>query len=201
MTLPNLPVLLRGLFKLRAPFKTTPNTIYTIEAARTFDEIEVANEDVMALVYTPVGLTEKEYQADKAALTTIYTLLSDDEPPIYVPGTYIEEYPDDSGIRYEHVILCASLGALPNTLKNELTQLMNEIGELCSDLTGAEEVKVELATAPTSSAITVEQHRVAEQNRMARIKRRETSHAENIRLRQRIAEQDAYIADLEKRIT
>lgn len=201
MTLPNLPVLLKGLFKLRAPFKTTPNTVYTIEAARTFDEIEVANENVLELVYFPKGLTEKDYENDKALLTTIYTLLSDDEPPIYVPGTYIEEYPDDSGIRYEHIVLCASLGALPNSLKNEVTHLMQQVNELCTDLTGSNEVKVELATAPTAGAITVAQHRIAEQNRLARIRQRETSHAENIRLRQRIAEQDAYIADLEKRLT
>ena len=195
-----IPILLKGLFELKTPFKCTPTVIYTVEATRTIDEMLLDNVDVFNEVYKPKGLTEKDYEKDKESLEHVITLTSLEEPPIYVPSSYILKYPDDSAIRYEHIVLSCSLGALPTSVSDQLQQLIDVIEAAASDLTGAEKVTVTLSTAPSTNAITVEQHRVAERNRISRIKRRETEHAANIKLTEENAQLKIIIKDLEDKI-
>lgn len=175
------PLLLRGLWTLRTPFTVTANTIYMVEAVRTYDDMLKLNVDIVARVYTPVGLDKAAYDSDVLANAKIVSLTAAGQPTIYVPTTYIEKMPDDTAISYDYVVLSIALGAVPTSLVDQIQQTMDEIKSTVSDLIGITP-SVNVSIAPSAGTVTAEQHRINEENRINAIKRRETEHAENLRL-------------------
>lgn len=194
------PMSLRGLWTLAEPFKVTANTIYAVEAVRTFDEMLKLNVDIVARVYTPVGLDKAAYDADVLALAKIVSLTAPGQPTVYVPTTYITQMPDDTAVSYDYVVLSVPLGAVPTTLVNGLQQLLDTIQDDCSDLIGIKPT-VSISVAPSAGTVTVQQHRLNEENRLASIKNRATEHAVNIALTAENERLRLIIQDYEKRLT
>lgn len=194
------PLLLAGLWTLKEPFKVTPNTKYTVEAVRTFDEMLRLNVDIVERVYAPVGLDKSAYDSDVLALAKIVSLTAPGQTTVYVPSTYIERMPDDTAVSYDFVVLSIPLGAVPTTLIGQMQQTMDEVKSTISDLIGiAPEVNVSIA--PSAGTVTVEQHRINEENRLNTIKRRTTEHAENLLLTAENERLRLIIQDYEKRLT
>ena len=175
------PLLMRGIFTLSAPFSVVDNTIYTVEAVRTYDEMLNLNVDIVERVYAPVGLDKNAYEQDVLALAKIVTLTAPGQKTIYVPSTYIPKIPDDTAISYDYVVISVPLGAVPTTLVDQLEQTLIAIKGSVSDLIGITP-PVNVSVAPSAGTVTAAQHRINEENRLNAIKRRETEHAENIRL-------------------
>ena len=194
------PISLRGIWTLADPFVLTPNTIYTVEAVRTFDEMLKLNVDVLGRVYTPVGLDKAAFDADVAALAKIVSLTSPGQPTVYVPTTYITSMPDDTAVSYDYVVISAPLGAVPTTLISGIQQLLDTIADDCSDLIGIRPV-VSISVAPSAGTVTAEQHRINEENRLAAIRNRTTEHAENLKLTAENEKLRLIIQDYEKKLT
>lgn len=194
------PLLLSGIFTLRAPFTVVANTKYTVEAVRTYDEMIRLNVDIVAQVYTPVGLTKTSYDEDVLALAKLVSLTAPGLPTVYVPTTYIDKLPDDTAVSYDYVVLSISMGAVPSTLVDQLQQTTDEIQGVVSDLTGVVPT-IEVNIAPSAGTVTAEQHRLNEQNRLSAIKRRNTEHAELIAANATIEQLRLIIADYEQRLT
>lgn len=194
------PLLLAGLWTLKEPFKVTPNTKYTVEAVRTFDEMLRLNVDIVERVYTPVGLDKSAYDSDVLALAKIVSLTAPGQTTVYVPSTYIERMPDDTAVGYDFVVLSIPLGAVPTTLISQMQQTMDEVKSTISDLIGIEP-EVNVSIAPSAGTVTVEQHRINEENRLNTIKRRTTEHAENLLLTAENERLRLIIQDYEKRLT
>lgn len=204
------PINTKGLFKVNSPYQTTagsgdvtkidPGVIYTVEAIRTFPELKALSVDILGRVYTPVGLTQSNMDTDVLASANIITLSSIGNPPVYIPSTYITQFPDDSAIQYQYIVMSMSLGALPSSIVEQLTQVMNVVKADISDLIGVEPT-VAIGVAPSTNAVTAEQYRLNEINRLNAIKRRVTDHAQVISLTAEVAQLRAIIADYEQRIT
>lgn len=194
------PISLRGIWTLADPFVLTPNTIYTVEAVRTFDEMLKLNVDVLGRVYTPVGLDKAAFDADVAALAKIVSLTSPGQPTVYVPTTYITSMPDDTAVSYDYVVISAPLGAVPTTLISGIQQLLDTIADDCSDLIGIRPV-VSISVAPSAGTVTADQHRINEENRLAAIRNRTTEHAENLKLTAENEKLRLIIQDYEKKLT
>lgn len=194
------PLLLAGLWTLKEPFKVTPNTKYTVEAVRTFDEMLRLNVDIVERVYTPVGLDKSAYESDVLALAKIVSLTAPGQTTVYVPSTYIERMPDDTAVSYDFVVLSIPLGAVPTTLIDQMQQTMDEVKSTISDLIGITP-EVNVSIAPSAGTVTVEQHRINEENRLNTIKRRTTEHAENLLLTAENERLRLIIQDYEKRLT
>ena len=194
------PLLLAGLWTLKEPFKVTPNTKYTVEAVRTFDEMLRLNVDIVERVYTPVGLDKSAYESDVLALAKIVSLTAPGQTTVYVPSTYIERMPDDTAVSYDFVVLSIPLGAIPTTLIDQMQQTMDEVKSTISDLIGVTP-EVNVSIAPSAGTVTVEQHRINEENRLNTIKRRTTEHAENLLLTAENERLRLIIQDYEKRLT
>ncbi len=170
-----------GLFVLRAPFAALlkANTIYTVEAIRSFQELHLLNSDIFKEYYDPLGLTESEYKDDAAADVFIITLtakipFSDSgdatESVIYVPDSYILKYPDGNAINYYNFILAIELGPLPEWF--ETSQLSDDIRDLVKAKTGLyigeptqPEVKIFKNSHPSvvsaNDSVVLEQARIA----------------------------------------
>ncbi|QKE54448.1 hypothetical protein ACSA002_1340 [Salmonella phage vB_SalM_SA002] len=194
------PLLLAGLWTLKEPFKVTPNTKYTVEAVRTFDEMLRLNVDIVERVYAPVGLDKSAYESDVLALAKIVSLTAPGQTTVYVPSTYIERMPDDTAVSYDFVVLSIPLGAVPTTLIDQMQQTMDEVKSTISDLIGITP-EVNVSIAPSAGTVTVEQHRINEENRLNTIKRRTTEHAENLLLTAENERLRLIIQDYEKRLT
>lgn len=204
------PINTKGLFRVNAPYQTTagsgdttkidPGIIYEVEGIRTFQDLQALNVDILGRVYTPVGLNQSNMDNDILANANIITLQGTGVPPVYIPSTYITQFPDDSAIQYEYIVMSMSLGALPSSIVSQLTQVQDVIKADISDLIGVEPT-IAIAVAPSTNAVTAEQYRLNEINRLNAIKRRSTEHAQVLALTAEVAQLRAIIADYETRLT
>lgn len=185
----------RGLYSLKAPFKTVPNELYSCGAIRYFKDIQNQGVDVYAKYYQPLELTEADYARDLAAGVVIITLLSETQQPIYVPSSYVLSYPGLSSYNYQHVVLSVSLGALPDAL--DLTFLKTQIATAVSEVIGVTPTVYE-NVAPSTGVVTPEQHDAMEAARQAAITNRTTDYARYLIERDKRIALEAKVAALEK---
>lgn len=170
-----------GIYELRLPFTIKPATTYTCKAIRLFEDIYRLNEDVYTLYYEPYGITPEDFQADADAGAAIITLMAveigteiaptDPQTVIYVPNTYIERFPDGDSVPYSHIVLSASLGAIPDYL--DVSDTMADIGNIISEKIGVTPV-VNIHKAGMSNVMTSNDHETAEMARQAAITNRNT---------------------------
>lgn len=177
------PLLTKGRYTLINPFVAEPTVLYTCTALRTFAECEVAGEDVLTDVYLAKGLTQAQYTRDLADGALLVTLMSETEPPIFVPDTYIESYPNLTDVIYNHVVLTASLASVPDFLNFDF--LKAQIASVVSDVIGVEP-EVKIVRAISSGVVTPEQHEAMEVGRLAAIRLRTTDRAKLIDLQNKV---------------
>lgn len=190
------PLLTKGRYTLVDPFVAEGTVLYICTALRTFPECEIAGEDVLNDVYIKIGLTAKEYNRDLAAGALLVTLMSETHPPIFVPDTYIESYPNLSDVTYNHIVVTASLGSVPDFLNFEF--LKAQVAGVISDVIGVAP-NVQIARAISTGLVTPEQHEAMEVGRLAAIKTRTTDRANAIVLQNkctRLEEQNRILMQL-----
>lgn len=169
----------RGLYSLKAPFKTEPGVLYTCTAIRGFIDLQNRGEDVFHLYYETLNLTQADFASDRANGEYLVTLTSDTTAPLYVPSSYILGFPNLASQPYKWIVLSASLGMLPDTL--DLTFAKDQMAAALSDVIGTT-VTVQVGSAPYTGVVTPEQHQVLEAARQAQIKNRTTDYAHTVRL-------------------
>lgn len=182
----------RGRFVLDSPFAAamTPNTLYTMKAVRSFDEIETLGQNIFELFYNPFGLTEQDLQTDRAAGAMIITLMTTASPPLYVPSTYVK-FPDLNYKPYNQYVAALSFGPLPDdTVFDPVIQALKNT---CSDFLGVTDTVINIAFIPLTDVITPADHDNREAVRQAAISNRDTDYA-------RLYEANATIATLKQRV-
>ena len=111
-----------GRFVLKAPWVANPNVLYTCAAIRNFNDIYKLGIDVYKVYYESTGVVNGalidgsafSFDQEKQLQPSIITLLGNDNSVIYVPDTFITRFPDLSEVKYSHMVLSVSLGALPD---------------------------------------------------------------------------------------
>jgi hypothetical protein len=184
-----------GLYQLASPWTIPANVIYECIAIRDFDDFVKKGEDVFTLYYQPMGLDRSVYEADRALGADIITLASATHPTIYVPSTYIVAYPFLGDIKYSHVVLSVSLGALPDAM--DLTFVKAQVAAVVSDSIGVVPT-VNVNVAPSTGLITQIEHQILETARQAAITNRKTDRAKLIEMQTLIDAQAQRIAGLEQ---
>lgn len=181
----------KGLYSLKAPFTLPAGKLYTCIAVRSFKDIYEQDLDVLDLYYIDNGLTEADFNADKALEAAIVTLVSDDNDFVYVPNTYILNMPDMNDVTYHNVILSVNLGALPEYV--ELDNLKDELAVISGKVIG-KSATVGVNVTKTTGSISRSQHETLESVRLSAVEYNETLYARNIR-------QQALINELYERIS
>lgn len=167
------PIAAKGQFKLIPPWTVPEDRIYECNAIRSFPELMERGVDIFATVYEPLGLVESDYERDRLAGANVVTLMSDLHPVVHIPDTYIESYPDMSGMKYHHIVLSVSLGAIPSYL--DLSYLQQQVKSKVLTTVGVD-AKVEIHAAPHTGFISFDQHTVLEANRRVSIENVKTDH-------------------------
>lgn len=189
------PIGTKGQYTLNAPWSTTPGVLYECAAIRSFVDLENFGTDVFAVYYDANGLTQADYETDRRNDEVIITLVSETVAPIYVPSSYIVSYPDLSHHVYSHVVLSASLGALPDKL--DLTFMQSQMGDLISDTVGVVP-EIHLSKAPSTGVISPSEHETLEAARIAAINNRTTPYSQVAALQQERTQLEARLAILEE---
>lgn len=178
-----------GRYVLKAPWSANPSVLYTCAAIRSFDDIYKLGKDVYNTYYVPMGVTNGaviggsafSFESEKLLRPSIITLLGDDNTVIYVPDTFIAKYPDLADVKYSHMVLSISLGALPDYL--DLGALKTGIAGVVAQTTGVVATVIE-HRAPSTNNPTSTQHDILEAARLAGITTNETLTARLLRTEQ-----------------
>lgn len=191
------PLRAKGQYEVRAPFTVLSNAVYECIALRSFDDFTQRGENVYQRFYQANGLTQQDYENDRAENAHIVTLQSATSALVFVPDTYITKMPDLSGVEYKRVVLSVLLGALPDEV--DLTHLKASVASLVSDITGVNGDVSEHAI-PHSGVVTADQHVTLEIARQAAINNRTTDRARLLEQQEIIDAQRIRIQELEQLI-
>lgn len=187
------PLNTKGRFVTQSPWELSGSLIYECIAIRSFEDIYKLGIDVYDTYYVPMGLVNSPtftFSDEKAVKANIITLKGSDGSMVYIPDTYIRSYPNAGQVKYNHVILSASLGTLPEYL--DLTPLHREIENLVGGKVGMT-VKVKEVIAPTNDQPSDELHETLEASRIGSIRSFENDYtrlkkeeAKNVLLQEKI---------------
>ncbi len=193
------PLNAKGLFTVAEPFQSLvlPSVSYTVTAVRSFTEIRQRGSDPLELIYTPVGLTRTAYDEDLRNECLVVTLQSESGKPIYIPDSYTTSYPNQGYVKYSHLVVSASLGALPDNF--DTTLLKQVVGSVISDYIGVVPT-VNVGKAGLSATLTDTQHQINETARQAAIQNRQTDRARAIAAEALVQQLQVKVQALQARI-
>lgn len=191
------PMHAKGVYTLLTPWTTVGDALYECIAVRSFEDFLDRGESVYDRFYAPKGIDRATYEADLREGAHIVTLQSDTSAMIFVPDTYIDKYPDYSGVEYKRIVLSVLLGPIPDTL--DLTHLKATIGQVASDVTGVV-CTVNEHVAPYAGVVTPEQHELLEVGRQAAVTNRKIDRAVVVEQKDMIDAQALRIKALESTI-
>ena len=159
-----------GRFVLKLPWLADANSTYEVLAVRSFDDIYKLGDDVYSIYYKPMGLVESlagfKFKVEAAEKPNIVTLKGSNGSIVYVPDTYILGFPVMGNVHYHHVVLTASLGALPEDI--DLTIMQDDVKNLIESRIGTNAV-IKTITAPSTNQPNAEQHETLEAARLGSI--------------------------------
>lgn len=164
------PLNAQGRYVTKSPWELPNTIIYECIAIRSFEDIYKLGIDVYEMYYVPMGLVNSPtfaFSEEKSANANIITLRGSDGSIVYIPDTYILSFPNAGTVKYQHVVLSASLGALPEYV--DLTPVHREIENLISSKVGAL-VSVKEIIAPTNDQPSQANHEILEAARIGSIK-------------------------------
>ena len=195
-----------GSFVANAPFDgiCDQQNVYTVEALRTVEELNIAKVNTYLLVGEPVGWSEAETQSALQDLElqggVVVTIVAPGLETLHIPSTYFASFPLIDGVVYERLCFIVDLGACPPSMKDELNTYQVFLKDQTKAVTGIAEPEVHIGTVPTKSYVSKEQAQVFENTRRAAITK---SASDALRVKELEAQQIAdrkYIAVLEEQL-
>lgn len=154
----------KGVYKLAAPFDQllAIGEYYTCKSVRKISEILANNDDPEKLVYTRYALGQDTYTQHKTEDLEIVYLQSEKGHWLYVPASFIQEFPDPNGVIYRAVGINVLLPAIP--VGYQLDQLKSEIEGTVKAITGLRcTIKQTFTSRPL--AVPVDKHEHTQQTR------------------------------------
>ena len=154
----------KGVYKLAAPFDQlmAVGEYYICKSVRKISEILANNDDPEKLVYTRYGLDQEIYTQHKTEDMEIVYLQSEKGHWLYVPASFIQEFPDPNGVIYRAVGISVLLPAIP--VSYQLDQLKTEITGVVKDITGLR-CTIKQTFTSRQLAVPVDKHEATQQTR------------------------------------
>lgn len=117
----------KGYYDLKEPLHTLiqPTEIYTCKAIRHISDYISNNEDIKKDIYDEYRISNDSYNKDVSDDTIIVSLQSEQGHWLYVPSSYIKNYPISNGVEYKSVVVAVSLPYTP--VKKDLSQFILDL--------------------------------------------------------------------------
>lgn len=191
------PLGANGFYEVRNPWTLRPNTAYVCIAIRSFEDLFKRGRDVYSEFYLPKGLVEGSngfsFAVEQAKAPNIITLRNSRGELLYIPDTYIEKYPDISGVRYERIALSIDLGPIPAYY--DLAALKSDTLSFVKSRTGITSV-IKEARLPANKLLTSDEHATLEAARQGAITIADNNESRIAKLQATIDEQNKQINGL-----
>lgn len=157
-----------GSFVLKAPYNTLikNNVSYRCKSLRLLSECVADGLDPFSYYYESVGLSQDVFDKDLENDVSIVSLQTDKGEWLYIPSSYILQFPNMNGIVYRAMMLGMSLGALPDTMK--LDALKTSISNLIKDTIGITPSIKEIVVSVPSIVSKID-HDLIETARLAKV--------------------------------
>lgn len=193
------PIGTSGIYKLADPFQglMQPNMSYRCDAVRRLSDLLNVGVEPYEEYYQKNGLSKDKYDQDTQNQVSIVSLVSTSGHWIFVPTTYILQYPDLNGVAYHVLVLGLELGAIA-TYK-DLTGLKTSLANLCRDTVGVLPT-VKEAVVSAESKLSQADADALEAGRQVLINNTQTDRAKYLTLQQENAALRQQITDLENYI-
>lgn len=148
------PINTTGQYILRAPWTIPdPTRSYKCEAIDGFEALALRGVDVYKTYYDPKGDLSASYNEDKAAGINIITLIGQDATDvIYVPSSYILQYPNQFDVPYGRVVISVDVGPLPSDFP--LADLKARLVGVATSITGNAAVVTNSHFLPIATFVT-----------------------------------------------
>lgn len=179
------PIDRTGPYELKAPFTTTPTTIWRCIEIREFIGLGIANSSAFETYYEPSGLTQEDCDRDEKDGVSLITLWSTTGETLFIPASYILNYPNEGALPASNILLSANLGMLG--LDVDMAFIVSKVKGVLSAVVGREP-EVVVHSLAVEGVLTSEEVLAMEIARKAAVTDSETDYA--IRLKQ-----EAVIAD------
>lgn len=185
-----------GRYTTKTPWELNNTVIYECIAIRTFEDCTKQGIDVYERFYSPMGLVNGatfNFADEQSQNANIITLKGSDQSIVYIPDTYILSYPQAGNITYHHVVLNASIGAVPEYL--DFSGLMLELEDIISAKTGSI-VTVKQMVVPATNQPTADQHEILEAARVGSVSSYENNYTRLLKEQAKSALLDAKVKTL-----
>ena len=139
-----------GLWSLSAPFNVMlkAGTPYTVIGIRNIAEIIAAGDDPETDYYTSNNLTTAVYLNDLNNNVSILSLQNGAGDLVYVPNSFVNNYPDLGGVPYRVLALTINLGAIPDAMS--LSNLISKVQDDVLELVGINAIAKVAALSPVT---------------------------------------------------
>lgn len=158
-----------GTFTLKAPYDTLikSKVSYRCKSLRLLSECIADGLDPFSFYYESVGLTQVEFNTDLENDESIVSLQTDSGEWLYIPSSYILQFPNMNGVVYRAIMLGVSLGALPDTMKLDAlkTAMTNLIRDNIGITSTIKEIVISVpAIVPNDDHLMIETARISQIN-------------------------------------
>lgn len=187
------PINASGIFTAYAPFTLPLNIVYRCDAIRTFKELIKKGINVYTTYYEPANLSESIYQDDYDLNASMVTLVDGAGGFLYIPNTYIESYPGDSGVTYDRKFLLIELGMLPTAM--DVSYMFPLVEDVVHKNLGVANT-ASVVTAPFTGVITHDQHVTLESARLVAVRNYKTIEEQLIETKAQLASYQTQNAQL-----
>lgn len=184
-----------GLWKVKLPYTVKANLPYWLIAVRMFEDITKTGVDVYTAFYEPyikngdqIPNTSDTFNFDDEVKNgaRILTLKSEAGEVLYIPSTFIAEYPDTDIVLYSPMIVSLNMGIFNPDV--DFSILAQALVDTCKAYTGVGNVAVAVHAAPATEGLTSSQVEALETARQNVMNGNETNIQKIVRLEAEIAQ-------------
>lgn len=117
----------KGKFTFHKPFDAEKynEKEYQVTAIRELKELSDSGEKPFETIYQIMSISQSEYEDDLTNNVPVLVLTDEAGKYLYVPADLVEGMPDITGVKYQEIILAASLGLIP--LNTDIAELKKDI--------------------------------------------------------------------------
>lgn len=184
-----------GVWKVKLPYTVKAGLPYWLIATRMFEDVTKAGVDVYKTYYEPfikngdqIPGTSDTFSFDKevASGARILTLKSEAGDILYIPSTFIADYPDTDIVLYRPMIVSLNLGLFNEDV--DFSILAQALQETCLAYAGVGNVQVAVHAAPATEGLNTSQVSSLETARQNAMGSTETNIAKIVRLEAELAQ-------------
>lgn len=107
---------------------------YQVTAIRELKELSDSGEKPYETIYQIMSISQSEYEEDLTENVPVLVLTDEAGKYLYVPADLVSGMPDITGVKYQEIILAASLGLVP--LNTNLEELKKDVIETITEKFG-----------------------------------------------------------------